>query len=313
MANYDSGHYFLTALIPLRNATLDVDGRRVSPRQRVEELLAVLPNAEWLPAGALGNTEELFSPCSVSPFVREARTHFTRLVVIDDLPYNARQPADALLDLLRKRDPLVPQPVETLGCAWLLWCADFDAASGADSERDSWLASVWQNLGSELTPILRHAVGFEDVHDAAGFTRYIARCQVETTLPFNDYWAVMPALSDVGFRIPLLLAVAGLVCLLMSGYRLAGLALLVLAVLWAWLSVRNAGLRPFPAPQPPAPPSTLPSVRKALYVQQAFSAFVADSQALDAETLHARFGAFVAQHRPEALDAPSQALGQLGL
>ena len=37
--------------------------------------------------------------------------------------------------------------------------------------------------------IFGHCVGFEGVATADDFHDYITRCQVETTMPFNDYWA----------------------------------------------------------------------------------------------------------------------------
>lgn len=342
MANYDSGHHFMTLLVPLRDGTLEVDGRCLSHRQRVAELLALLPNGEWLratPGHRAGDRTRVFSPCSRSPFTRNPRTHFTRLVVIDELPYNGREPRDTLVGALRKRDPLVGQPVDRLSCAWLLWTADFDAASDDDGELDSWLAQTWQAMEAELTPILQHAVGFETVIDADSFIAYARRCQVETTLPFNDYWAKPPALSDVNLVGPKWLGLAGLLAIalglvvpvlamlldalgmapaLASGIAgrcvLLGLALLLLAAGWAWLVVTRAASRPFPPPQPPAPSSTLPSVLKALHLQRAFAAFAEEVQYADAaDDLHQRFAAFLERCRPDDLAGATQPPGDLGV
>ena len=345
MANYDAGHYFLTALIPLRDGAVEIDGRLVSHRQRVEELLAALPNGEWLGEPHAAGSQRpgiCFSPCSRSPFTRNAHTHFTRLVVIDDLPYNGRQSGDTLLGILLQTNLLVAQPVERLNQAWLLWCAEFDADGDTSSGLDRWLGQLWQQVGPELSAVLEHAVAFESVDDAASFTTYIRRCQVETTLPFNDYWAHLPALRDVNLRIPKLFGIVGALALLpgllgalllpmlswlglvrqaayLGGGRAAGEALVIgilllaAAAVWALVAIRAAAARPFPPPAPPDPPSTLPSVLKALHLQEAFANFASEAQSLDADALHARFAVFLDRHRPDDLSTATQAPGELGL
>jgi hypothetical protein len=89
MPNFDGGHYFLTALIPIKSAEyVEQDGRKNSPVHMVRNALAVLPKARQSPV-----TEQTeFN----SPFARNTRTHFARLVVIDDVINNGRNPVNAL-------------------------------------------------------------------------------------------------------------------------------------------------------------------------------------------------------------------------
>ncbi|MDE3009856.1 MAG: hypothetical protein KGI67_03120, partial [Pseudomonadota bacterium] len=263
MANYDAGHYFLTVLMPLREGVVEPGGRVVSHRQCVAELLATLPNGEWLARPGAG--DGVYSPCSRSPFARSKRTHFTRLVVIDDLPFNGRQGGDTLLGVLLQTDPLLPQAVDRLPCAWLLWTAEFDACSGGDGELDSWLAEIWQAMEIQWRTLLAHAVGGDAVHGEADFIRHVRRCQIETALPFNDYWPQLPDLQDVSLTLPKYLGIAAVLMLvvvllglllllfglpvvwlgLLRGLALAALLALLLAIAWALLAVRSAAARPF--------------------------------------------------------------------
>jgi hypothetical protein len=82
------------------------------------------------------------------------------------------------------------------------------------------------------------------------------------------------------------------------GWWGAALALGIVALLLygVWRFVLAWGARPFPT----APDSDLPSVLKALFLQQAFTGFATDSQGLDAVRLHSRFGAFLAATQPTA-------------
>ena len=72
-----------------------------------------------------------------------------------------------------------------------------------------------------------------------------------------------------------------------------------LAVLW------QKGSQPFPA----GANTDLPSILKALHVQQRFALLAAELQGADAATVHRRFGEFVQQVQPGQLSAPTQAPG----
>ncbi|HEX2816053.1 MAG TPA: hypothetical protein VHN39_06650, partial [Phenylobacterium sp.] len=56
--------------------------------------------------------------------------------------------------------------------------------------------------------------------------------------------------------------------------------------------------------------SDLPTVLKALFLQQQFIRFAIEAQGLDDATLHARFGGFLGAVRPGE-DAPTQPAGEI--
>jgi hypothetical protein len=89
--------------------------------------------------------------------------------------------------------------------------------------------------------------------------------------------------------------------------RIAVIGLLALCASIAvdyWVVMRH-GARPFPT----APNADLPSVLKALYLQQKVTSFVAENQGADARQLHDAFGRFVAEHRPSDVQEPTQPSG----
>ena len=47
-----------------------------------------------------------------SPFSRNLRTHFTRLVVLDQPQFNGRDHSDALVNAITNPNLLAPQPVD---------------------------------------------------------------------------------------------------------------------------------------------------------------------------------------------------------
>jgi hypothetical protein len=209
-----------------------------------------------------------------------------------------------------------------------LFLVDFDAASGVDTERDSYLAGLWDTMSSELQSIFTCCVGFdENVSDAGSFANYFARCQIETTMSFNDYYVEDPHLPSWPWAEYLIFAVLGAAACLLGFIAkwlfsaAAGLTLIFAGtgtlgiVIWrAYASVIAAGAKPFPA----APDSNLPSVLKALYLQRAFTQFAIENQGLAAnasaaDQLFAAFGKFLAANRPENLEAPTQPPGIYGI
>lgn len=315
MPNFDAGHYFLTALIPVRTDAADGAGVMVRHRQELGEVLARLPTVEQssFSRGKGGR----------SPFTRCTRTHFSRFVVLDDVIFNGRPARDALWGaiiggLSPSAASLAPGKVDRLSCPFLLWACDFDANDASDGTLSAYLQDLWGLMEAELRLILAHAVGFETVRDAAGFAAYIRRCQLETTLPFNDYWATPPALQDASLALPLGLAGLGALLLLLALFfrhgHLAwfGLLAVLAAVVWAYQIVRAAGLRPFPAASPPTPKGDLPTVLKALAVQAAFTRFAIQVQGLGADELHARFAEFIASQQLDDTSSATQAPGVIG-
>jgi hypothetical protein len=63
------------------------------------------------------------------------------------------------------------------------------------------------------------------------------------------------------------------------------------------------------APLPTAPDSDLPSVLKALYLQQHFTDFASAQQGADDAALYAAFRGFVDTHKPGDTSGPTQPPG----
>jgi hypothetical protein len=186
MPNFDGGHYFLTALLPIGEPDIeDVAGPSLA--HRVREALSVLPKARQTPSSVGTGRERDLS----SPFARSPRTHFARFVVIDDVVFNGREAVNALR-VATDRDrlnPTVHGPCDQLSCPYLLFSADFDAENGTDEQLRSYLVGLWDVMEPELRSVLRHCRDFARVRDANGFADCVIQGQIETTMPFNDYWA----------------------------------------------------------------------------------------------------------------------------
>jgi hypothetical protein len=318
MPTFDGGHYFLTAVVPICTAPVK-DGLAVtSPVHALRKRLSLLPTAVETPAHGGGQ----------SPFARNTRNHFARFVIIDDVAYPGRMGRNALWGRIRGDDLVIAQPQDHLNCPFLVFVVDFDANSGADAERDSYLAELWSTMGQELREIFIFCEGFTSkVTDAASFAAYIARCQLETTMSFNDYYAETPVLPAWPEKIFLWAGIASLVVLVLGLLGLgllglfmplviAGVVALVAVILAAYASIMAAGAKPFPS----APDSDLPSVLKALHLQRTFTRFAIDSQmqaagtdAASAQRLYNDFAAFVAANKPNDTGAPTQAPGVIGI
>lgn len=330
MPNFDGGHYFLTTLIPVR-ADPAQDPRSAtwitSHTHCLREKLASLPTA--LQTAATEGTG------INSPFARDPRTHFARLVVVDDVAFNGRDRRDAIGTALRGAigsalgrtiegaDPTVPGPVDNLPHPYLIFVCDFDAASGDAAELEGFLRGLWRVMEDTWRDLLMHCHGWDPATGEDGFVRLIRACQIETTMPFNDYYVPMPALPTLGLlpvlaplAVAALLLVVGVVGGLITAWTggrghwfwwaaLIGLIGLPLAGLYAYRRVVGAGQAPFPT----GPRADLVGVTKALYLQQAFTAFAIAQQGRDAASLHAAFGDFLRRHRPDDPLSPSQARG----
>jgi hypothetical protein len=325
MPNFDGGHYFLTALIPVRTdpvADPRGAGNVTSHVHALRENLARMPTAlqSWA-AEQIGVN---------SPFARDPRTHFARFVLVDDVAFNGRVHRDAIGTAIRGAlggvlgrripgaDPTQPDRVDHLPHPYLIFVCDFDAASGEPAELDRYLHGLWSVMEPEWRAILTHCHGYGRVDGADGFARLIRACQVETTMPFNDYYEPFPKLASlnlVPLAAPALVALvallAGLVVRLLGGgpfwlwLFVAGLVGVPLGIWFAYTRIVAAAQ----APLPTGARADLPGVLKALYLQQRFTQFAIANQGRDAAALHAAFGAFLAEHKPDDTSAPTQRRG----
>ncbi len=312
MANIDGGHYFLSTLIPVRCGPLQrPDGSFTTPSQLLREALASLPTAQQSPA----SVDAGFS----SPFSRCGRTHFARAVLIDQPMYNGRDGGNALVQALRKVNLLAAQPVDHLQCPYLMFNADFDARQDEpDGGLASWASGLWARTEPELRAIFAPCLGFDAVTDGSAFAEWLKRCQIETTMSFNDYYEPMPdlhgyTLAGVGRAIATgtgllsALALAALMLWRASAWWLL-LALpvaLVASVGGVLFALWRKGHQAFPA----GDGTDLPSVLKALHVQQHFALLAADLQGADDATVHRRFADFVQRLQPGSVAGPTQAPG----
>ena len=117
MPDLDTGHLFLTYLIPIKTGS--PENSPTSYQQNVRIELAKLPPAHQTPAtsGTKYN----------SPFARNTRNHLARMFVLSDVIYNGRTPMNPLICAIKGIDTINPNPVDTLGCAYLVFTADIDA------------------------------------------------------------------------------------------------------------------------------------------------------------------------------------------
>ena len=320
MPTFDGGHCFLTALLPIKTGEVyDNSGLICSPVHMVRDSLAILPTAHQSPV-----------TCSLevhSPFSRDSKTHFARLAVIDNVIYNGRRATDTLLDA---SDRTIAQPVDQLPCPYLMMVIDFDAPKGEAAELRAYLGNMWNTMRQDLEPVFEHCHGYlEKARSPESFADYIMSCQVDTTMPFNDYWSVplkLPELSTATL-LAVLIGTWGVVMaavlstltglgwgaqpawsfsFIIEVLLLAVLALIPAAYLLYRLVMRRA-LKPFPT----APHSDLPSILKALYLQRQLISFAIRLQGKTNTELHAKFGEFLERHRIHDLSKPTQAAGTI--
>lgn len=314
MPNFDSGIYFLTVLAPIDNRMPAVDaqtGLVGSAVNLLRQSLQTLPTALQSKATeATGRN---------SPFAQSLRTHFTRFAIVDDVIFNGREAQGTLAAAAGGPNPIIALPVDRLRCPYLLWVAEFDAASAGSQELDGYLAELWSHMAAELREIFQYCWGFNDrVHSAADFAAYIRECQVETTMPFHDYWEGRPQLGDyprlvgdVAAPVAAFAAAAWLLCWwTWTPYLLGAATIAFFALAGAFVArwrIGRLSLRPFPPP----PNASLPAVLKALHLQAALADFAMAHQADEPEALHAAFAAFLEREKPSRLEGPTQAAGAI--
>ena len=216
---------------------------------------------------------------------------------------------DAIQVAITGVNPVLPQPQDSLSCPFLLFVAEFDADSGDPAELASYLKELWATMQPELADVFGHCVGFQKIETGDDFAGYIQRGQIETMMPFNDYWTTAPPLKSLKKELVGILlgfVIAGLLSGAIFGFQVGGwrwgvagffIGLVFGAMLGlgsAYVLVMKSGAKPFPT----APNTTLPSILKALYLQQKFTSWAIDTQNLDDAQLYAAFGDFIRDHQP---------------
>ncbi len=328
MPDFDSGHIFLTTMAPIKPGAPD-DDPQTSYEQRVRIALAQLPTANQSPATIKGRFN--------SPFARNTRTHLARIFVLDNVIYNGRIPQNPIVGTVQGKNPITPQHVDRLRCPYLVFCADVDAvvedgeqlpaklsAGQQRKVRASYARKLWQTMEEELRDLYGNCYGFDGVETADQFADYLDDCHVETTMPFHDYYLKLPKFNVlpltamiVAVLAPLALGLLGLVLwlfgmthvpwlgwpLLPAWFLALGLAV-ALTLLFIFYALWN-GRKPLA----PAEYDDLPSVLKAIYMQQRFADFFVETQGASNAELHAAYGDFLAATRPADLARPTQKPG----
>ncbi len=364
MPNIDSGSYFLTAFFPIRHfpagdtpyveyTTADNQVMRLLPFQDLRHTLSVMRTAHQGPAtfwDGEKNGVKIRSnvPCQ---FAGNLRTHFTRFFVIDNAVYNGRNPSNVISDTIiniaqtkLKNVPVInrfigkpsslldAQPVDQLSHPYLAWFTDIDAPNGTEEDLDTYLEELWGQMKDKLTEIFQHCHGFDKENmDAAKFVKFVRKGQIETVMPFHDYWNEPPALGTFlqkGHSMATkTVGLAGAIATIVTFFGLvihffnwlffnAGgtswwlvffLISLLITIYVVYRDIMNFGQLPFAK----APKSSLPWVLKSLYLQQKLVDFAGQNQSGDAEKLHENFGKFLSEHQPKNEFEPTQPAGTI--
>jgi len=321
--NFDAGHYFLTVLAPIRADSVIKDDQSHSYRHLLREALDRMPTGE--------RTVASVGMPVIAPFAKNNRTHLARFALLDQVVFNGRRSGDTVLGLVsnqllrltgraaKQTNPLKPQWVDLIRSPFLIFVVDFDAANGSDEELRGYLTGLWGEMSPELMEVFQHCYGFEAVKTADDFFRYIKKCQLETTMPFNDYWSAPPGLSDFPFTRYLIVAgLAALVAIAAPFFTGRWLSILAVAVILAvaifgWKAFAAKAQAPFPSAPAPAPGSDLPTVLKALYLQRCFTDFAIRAQGMSDQDLYSAFGDFARLNRPDTAGGPTQQPGVIGV
>ncbi|MEP0393288.1 MAG: hypothetical protein ABJ205_04690 [Erythrobacter sp.] len=300
MPSIDSGYYFLTVLAPVRSAWANgEENGRAAPIIELRKTLAQMPTAMQTPHS--------HSSGQISAFSKSTRTHFARFAVIDRLGYNGYEAADPVLDTAKLAKPSLART--ELSSPYLLFAAEFDAPGGSRNyDLAVYLRELWDVMEEDLVEIFSNCVAFdrEKISTAADFIEYIKQCEIETTMPFNFYWAEpprdLPTLTIKGLVAGGVFTGAIMAMVFYALFSRFGAYLAIVPALIAFLGgaigfvamrFKKYGDRPFPAP----PDGDLMSVLKGLHVQNTFGQFVIEEQGADAAELHEAFGRYLDENQ----------------
>lgn len=98
----------------------------------------------------------------ISPLAKVPNTYLSRVFLLNDVFYEGK-----------------PAIEEHLNNKYLVFSSNFYG------DLDTYLTGMWDAIEKELKDFLRHCVAFDNVKSAAGFVKYIKRCQIKNSLFFN--------------------------------------------------------------------------------------------------------------------------------
>lgn len=110
---------------------------------------------------ALRNHLEGMELDELSPFASVPNTYLSRLYVLNDVFYQGRPAAE-----------------DHLASKYLVFESNFHG------KLKPYLKGMWDGMTEEARNIWSHCIGFDQVNDAAGFIKYIKKCQLNTTFFF---------------------------------------------------------------------------------------------------------------------------------
>lgn len=340
MPSFDAGYYHFTALLPVLPQGTDSDSWRWnnwsrSPLASLRELLSSFRTVD-VPTLAEEDNQHVLAARPV-PFSMSNRTHFARMVVVEDVAYNGLQRGDTLLDLLGSLFPALRslinrKPPDHLPIAYLLIVIEFDSPDGFRSSVESYLNELWLHMEQEWTLVLRHCHGFQGTpeHSRQSFIKLLLHYEIETTFGFTGYnWLARkvghrkyashdllppscdrPRLLIVGLLVPFAACMIPIVIIMgigLFGYQPTVLLILIgliIALMVCWHSFLKQANRPWPR----EPHSDLKSTLKSLYLQHAFPELLLDLQSQKSNSkmdLRRRFRSFVADVNPHDSESPT--------
>jgi len=97
-----------------------------------------------------------------SPMAQVPNTYLARFFILNDTNYES-----------------YPHHLDHLKSKYLVFTSNFYG------DRDAYLKGMWEAISHDIKKIWKYCVGFNKVHDAQAFVKYIQECQVETTFYFN--------------------------------------------------------------------------------------------------------------------------------
>ena len=147
MSNTRGNAYGLTVLSPIKPGIVSAESG--------------LLNVGQSNVSALREHLEGFKLNAGSPFAKVPNTYLARLYVLNDVFYQGK-----------------PATYEHLASQYLVFDSNFHG------KLEPYLEGMWKGMTKEAHQIWSHCVGFDQVSDAASFTKYIKKCQVNTTFFF---------------------------------------------------------------------------------------------------------------------------------